>query len=185
MSFTKKVLIAAGAVILLSACDSKPSSGPTSNPVTRPPSSTAPLADTAQDRAKRDALAAYQGLWDEFVTAATKSDWQSPQLGQYATGLALSTLTRGLRLDHDNGLVSKGSPTHDTEVSSVDPATDPVKVIISDCSDSTNALKYRADNGQRADDKAGGRRFIKATVEKQADGSWKVSDFGVQAVGSC
>lgn len=181
MSFTKKVLIATGAVILLSACDSKPSSGPTSNPAIQPPSSTA----SAQDRAKRDALAAYRGMWDEFVAAAAKSDWQSPQLGQYATGLALSTLTRGLRLDHDNGLVSKGSPTHDTEVSSVDPATDPAKVIISDCSDSTNALKYRADNGQRADDRAGGRRFIKATVEKQAGGSWKVSDFGVQAVGSC
>lgn len=185
MSFTKKALVATGTVIVLSACDSMPSTDPAGNPTTRQPSSTAPLADTAQDKAKRDALVAYRGMWDEFVTAAAKSDWQSPKLGQYATGLALSTLTRGLQLDHDNGLVSKGSPTHDTQVSSVDPATDPVKVIISDCSDSTNALKYRADNGQRADDKAGGRRFIKATVEKQADGSWKVSDFGAQAVGSC
>lgn len=137
------------------------------------------------DAGKLHALAAYRGMWEGFVAAAATSDWQSPELGRYATGLALSTLSRGLYADHYNGLVSKGSPTHDAQVSSVEPPADPVKVIVSDCSDSTNALKYRADNGQPADDGVGGRRLIKATVEKQSDGSWKVSDFGVQGVGTC
>ena len=70
-------------------------------------------------------------------------------------------------------------------MSSVDPPSNPTTVIVRDCSDSTNALKYRADNGQPANDGPGGRRLINATVEKQSDGSWKVSDFGVQPVGSC
>lgn len=124
-------------------------------------------------------------MWGDFVAASATSDWQSPKLGQYATGLALSTLSRGLYADHYNGLVSKGTPTHTAQVSSVDPPNNPTKVIVTDCSDSTKALKYRADNGQLANDSPGGRRLINATVQKQSDGSWKVSDFGVQGVGTC
>ena len=37
----------------------------------------------------------------------------------------------------------------------------------------------------RADTKPGGRQLINAIVEKQADGSWKVSDFGVHDTGTC
>jgi hypothetical protein len=67
----------------------------------------------------------------------------------------------------------------------VDPPANPVTVIVNDCGDSTHFLKYRADNGQPANDGPGGRQFIKATVQKQADSSWKVTDFGIQPVGSC
>ncbi|WP_245849097.1 hypothetical protein [Lentzea kentuckyensis] len=183
MNFAK-TLIATGAIIMLTSCDSKPAS--TSNPATaQPPPSTVPSAPTAAEQAQRDALAAYLGMWDAFVAAAATSDGQSSKLSQYATGFALSTLSQGLKADRDNGFVSKGSPNHNAQVSSVEPLANPVKVTIGDCSDSTNALKYRVDNGEPADDGAGGRRFIKATVEKQADGSWKVTSFGVQGVGTC
>jgi hypothetical protein len=173
-------------VLVLASC----SPGDTNPPTTAPSGSIVPSASpttlqSPADKAKLHALAAYRGMWDDFVAAAATSDWQSPKLGQYATGLALSTLTRGLYADHYNGLVSKGSPTHNVQVSSVDPQANPAKVIVRDCSDSTDALKYHADNGQPANDGAGGRRLIKATVEKQPDGSWKVSDFGVQGVGTC
>ncbi|MET8763061.1 hypothetical protein [Lentzea sp. NPDC004782] len=56
---------------------------------------------------------------------------------------------------------------------------------VTDCGDSTNALKYRKDSGQLADDVPGGKRRITATVEKQADGTWKVTDFGVLDLGTC
>ena len=59
------------------------------------------------------------------------------------------------------------------------------RIGITDCGDSTNWLKYRKDNGMLADDVPGGRRLIKATVEKQSDGTWKVSDYGVHEIGSC
>ncbi|WP_245960236.1 hypothetical protein [Prauserella flavalba] len=137
------------------------------------------------DAAKQAALAAYQGMWADYAAAATTSDWQSPKLSQYATGLALSTISRGLYADHYNGLVSRGSPVLHPSVSSVDPPNDPTKVMITDCGDSSHWLQYRADNGQLADNTPGGRRLINATVQKQADGSWKVSDFGVHDLGSC
>lgn len=135
--------------------------------------------------ARESALAAYRGMWQDFVTAGTTSDWQSPKLGQHATGVALTNLSRGLYADHYNGLITKGEPILSPTVSSVEPPDDPRKIIVTDCGDSTNWLKYRADNGQLADNKPGGRHSINAIVEKQADGSWKVSDYGVHDPGTC
>lgn len=176
-------------MVAVAACSSGTASSPSPGTTqqTVPTTSAAPSTSAASpaDAAKQQAVTAYVGMWDDFVAAAATSDWQSPKLGQYATGLALSTLSRGLYADHYNGLVSKGSPTHNVTVTSVDPASDPTKVMVTDCSDSTHALKYRADNGQPANDGPGGRRQINATVQKQADASWKVADFGVQAVGTC
>lgn len=137
------------------------------------------------DEVERDALATYRAMWKDFVAAGRSSDWQAPGLGRHATGIALQKLTRGLYTDHQNGVVTRGEPVLDPRVSSVEPATNPTKVVVTDCGDSTNYLKYDATTGQLADDEPGGRRLINATVESQPDGSWKVSDFGIHEVGSC
>lgn len=137
------------------------------------------------DKAKQDALEAYQGMWQDFVVAGRTSDWQSPALSNHATGVALQNLSRGLYSDHYKGLVTKGEPVLNPSVSSAEPADVPTKIVVTDCGDSTNWLKYQKDTGEPADDEAGGRRLINAIVEKQSDGSWKVSDYGVHEVGSC
>jgi hypothetical protein len=180
-------LLAIGAALAaIASCSSDTAGGPPPG-TTRPASSTSALPTTTLsvvDKVKQDAVTAYRGMWQDFVAAGTTSDWQSPKLGQYATGIALTNLSRGLYADHYNGLVTKGEPVLNPSVSSVDPPSDPKKVIVTDCGDSTHWLKYRADNGQLADT-PGGRRLINAIVEKQADGSWKVSDFGVHDLGTC
>jgi hypothetical protein len=174
------------ATFVLAACSSGQPTSPATNTTAPASSSTLPTTPpNTADKAKSSALTAYQAMWADFVGAATTSDWQSPKLGQHATGTALTTLTRGLFTDHTNGVVTRGEPTHNPQVSSAEPADRPTKVVVTDCSDSTKALKYRADNGQLADNTPGGRRQINAIVELQADASWKVSDFGVHEVGSC
>lgn len=177
-----------GAVLAVTACSSDAVSGPpdATQPTGQPPSISAPptTSFSVVDKAKQDAVTAYRGMWQDFVAAGTTSDWQSPKLGRYATGVALTNLSRGLYADHYNGLVTKGEPILNPSVSSAEPANDPKKIIVTDCGDSTRWLKYRADNGQLADT-PGGRRLINAIVEKQADGSWKVSDFGVHDLGTC
>jgi hypothetical protein len=171
--------------LALTSCNSEPASATaTTTPPARPSSAAPTTPASPVDQARQAALAAYRGMWHDFVVAGTTSDWQSASLGQYATGIALTTLSRGLYADHYNGLVTKGEPVLNPTVSSLDPATAPRKIIVTDCGDSTHWLKYRADNGQ-LDDTPGGRRLINAIVEKQADGSWKVTDFGVHDVGSC
>jgi hypothetical protein len=177
-----------GAALFASACSSggSPATQSSARQVTSsmPPMSSTTMASAA-DRARTNALAAYRGMWADFVAAGHTSDWQSSKLGQHATGVALTNMSRGLYADHYNGLVTMGEPVLNPSVSSAEPTSAPTKVVISDCGDSTHWLKHRADNGQLADKEAGGRQAINAIVEKQSDGSWKVSDFGVHDVGTC
>jgi hypothetical protein len=172
----------------LGACSSTGTiSPPASSPSAVPPS-TVTLSTTAAspaDTAKQKAVAAYVGMWSDMADAAVTSDWQSPKLAQNATAEALQTVSRSLYADHYNGLVTKGRPVNRPEVSSVDPQDSPTSVTVTDCGDSTNWLKYRADNGQPANDGPGGRRHIEALVKKAVDGSWKVTTFAVYEVGSC
>lgn len=181
---TAAVLAVGVAMATVAACSSGPASSPPLS-TAQPPAQGSPTTTlSVVDKAKQAALAAYRGMWQDFVAAGRTSDWQSAALGRYATGIALTNLSRGLYADHYNGLVTRGEPVLSPSVSSVDPPDNPAKIIMTDCGDSTHWLKYRADNGQLADT-PGGRRLINAIVEKQSDGSWKVSDFGVHDVGTC
>ena len=119
-----------------------------------------------------------------MAKAGETSDWQSPTLARYATGDALGVITRSLYTDHLNGVITKGAPKNSPTVASVDPQDDPTTIMISDCGDSTNSLKYKQ-NGQLLNDKPGGKRSITAEVKKQADGSWRVTRFAVEGLGSC
>jgi hypothetical protein len=182
------VLVAAAAGVLLASCSSTPTtdtSVTTRSAAAQPSLSQSAPSSSPADVAKQRAITSYGAMWRAFATAATTSDWRSPDLARYATGTALTNLSRGLYADHYNGLITKGKPTHTAEVSSVEPQENPTTVVVTDCSDSTRALKYHADTGELADGTGGGRRLINAVVQRQADGSWKVSDFGVHGVGSC
>ncbi|MEU5001541.1 hypothetical protein [Streptomyces sp. NPDC021622] len=120
-----------------------------------------------------------------MAQAAKTSDWESWRLGRYAAGDALGAITRGMYADRRNGLVTKGKPKNSPKVSGMKPSADPTTVMISDCGDSSHWLKYRKKSGELADDKPGGRQAITAEVKKQGDGSWKVTRFAVEGVGSC
>ncbi|WP_218639565.1 hypothetical protein [Streptomyces acidiscabies] len=80
--------------------------------------------------------------------------------------------------------MTKGAPKNYPKVISAEPPDSPTRVMVSDCGDSTNWLKYRKDTGELADDTLGGRRAITAEVKKDA-GGWKVARFAVEAVGTC
>jgi len=176
-------LLAAGTVgLALTSCSSGPSNASATTTPPAAPSSSSPASQV--DQAKQAALTAYRGMWHDFVVAGTTSDWQSPSLGQNATGVALTNMTRSLFADHSNGLVTKGEPTFTPTVTSADPQGKPTKIVITDCADSTHWLKYKTD-GQLENDTPGGRSLINAIVEKQSDGAWKVSDYGVHGVSSC
>ncbi|MFD5696487.1 hypothetical protein [Streptomyces lasiicapitis] len=142
---------------------------------------TPPVSETARKRA----TAAYLGMWREMAEAAMTSDWKSPQLARYATGEALKAITRGMYADHRNGLITKGMPENSPKVTELAPAANPARVVISDCGDSSEWLKYRKKSGELADDEPGGRQSITAEVKKQEGGGWKVTRFAVWEVGSC
>lgn len=181
MKVMKILLSSAGAAAMISACGSTPVTPASSTHTSSSPSAAAAPAESARDKA----INAYRQMWRDFAAAGKTSDWQSPKLSHHATGTALNKLSQSLYGDSYRGIVTKGEPILNPRVSTVEQPENPQKIIIADCGDSTNWLKYRADNGVLADDKPGGRHLINSTVEKQVDGSWKVSDYGVHEVGSC
>ena len=147
-----------------------PSASPTSSHV-----------QSAQEQATR----VYLGMWQDMATAAKTSNWTSLLLARNATGDALGAITRGMYADHLNGLITKGEPKNSPSVSQMSPQEKPTAVMISDCGDSSHWLKYRKRTGQLADQRPGGRQRITAEVKKQDDGTWKVTRFAVEGVGSC
>ncbi|MEU3642942.1 hypothetical protein AB0E59_06105 [Lentzea sp. NPDC034063] len=177
MKKTTTLFALGGVLVAASACDRGPA------PSTSPTETTS-VAKPAE-LARTNAGSAYRGMWEGFADAGTTADPDSQLLGQHAAGAALDKLKRSLRSDREKGLVSKGKPILDPKVSDAQPADVPTRVVITDCGDSTNWLKYRKDSDLLADDVPGGRRLIKAAVDKQPDGTWKVSDYAVHEIGSC
>jgi hypothetical protein len=138
-------------------------------------SATQPATDPAVD--------AYQSMWTAYTRAGLTANPDHPDLARYATGLALTTLRNGLAGYRKQRQVLKGDLVTAPHPANASPANEPTTVSIVDCLDTTNFLVYRAD-GRLADDEPGGRRAVRATVIRSADG-WKVSSFGVQQVGTC
>lgn len=174
--------------LLAAACSSASQPAPASSSQLSAQSPAAPGASSSPaqaDTARRGAITAYLGMWADMAAAAETSNWQDPRLGQHATGTALTNITRGLYADRANGLVTKGRPQNNPHVSSTELASSPNKVIIADCGDDSQWQHYRADNGQLANDGPSGHRQINAVVEKQSDGTWRVTDYGIHEVGTC
>lgn len=187
--FTRRWRAGTLAILLatLAACIPQPEANSPLGTRTRHPERTskAPLGVSAAELAGRKAAETYTAMWMTMAEAAETSDWQSPRLSQYATGIALNTLSRGIYIDHTNGHVSRGRPKLSPTVAEVEPRDEPTTVRIADCGDSTDWLKYDATTGQVVDDAVGGRRSISAVVDKHDDGTWRVSDFAVRALGTC
>jgi hypothetical protein len=184
----RRSLIAVTAAVLgfaVSACSSGGADAPASLAST--PTAGVATATTASpaSTAKQKAVDAYLGMWRDVAAVATTSDWRSPRLAEHATGDALSVLSRQLYADHYNGLISKGAPSYSPVAQSVDSQYEPKTVVVSDCSDASTWLKYRADNGRPADDEPGGKHRIHAEVKLAVDGSWRVTRFAVEGTGSC
>jgi hypothetical protein len=133
----------------------------------------------------QQAKAAYVGMWREMAKAARTSNWRDPDLARYATGNALTTITRSLYADHFNHLVTRGVPKDSPEAVSAEPRDGPKTVMLSDCGDDSGAFKAHEGTNEPVNDEPGGHRSITAEVEKQADGTWRVSRFAVMGVGSC
>jgi hypothetical protein len=129
------------------------------------------------------ALSAYRGMWADMVIASQTADYQSPLLPQHASGDALSLLVHGLYVNGLNGIVTKGQPTFDPQVTSLAPATNPTQATITDCVDDAHWLEYKTSGGL-VDNIPGGRHATEAIVQ-ETGGTWKVSALAVQAVGTC
>lgn len=191
MTRTTHPAIAAAVVVLaamVSGCDNtnppddaQPGAmTPAATSATTVPQSAAPQT---RDQALQAAIDAYVNMQNAFLKASQLGDPDYPQLPKYATGLALTRLTDGLKSYQSKGLLGRGQAVYHPTIESLAPADAPSKARVRDCMDTSDTELYKA-NGEPYQDTPGGLRLVLADVER-VDGVWKVTGFGVHEVGSC
>jgi hypothetical protein len=156
-------------------------------PALKSTASTLPPAPTASPSAsgspQAQARQAYLGMWQAFVAASKTADYQSPALAHYATGGALSLLTHGLYQNYRNGIVTRGQPTFDPQVTITSSGGSPVQANVTDCANSATWANYYQ-SGKPAPGASPGRQRVYAKLRPYF-GVWKVTDLVVERVGTC
>ena len=77
---------------------------------------------------------AYLGMWQAFTAASRTADYQSPSLDRYAAGAALELLIHGLYQNHREGIVTRGTPSHDPAVTMAKTSLGTPEAKVTDCS---------------------------------------------------
>lgn len=134
--------------------------------------------------AKDSAVAAYEAFWKAVAEAGENSDPSYADLEKYGDGDALEKVTKMLEGYVEAGHITHGEPDVDPTATDATPAEDPAKVTLTDCADTTGYLVYDKKTDKIVDTDRGGQRAAEAVVE-HIDGDWKVTAFGIGALGSC
>jgi hypothetical protein len=143
----------------------------------------APTSTAAAGDPQVLARQAYLGMWQAFFTASRTADYQSPSLDRYAAGSALELLIHGLYQNYREGIVTRGTPSHDLAVTMTKTSLGTPEAKVSDCSDDSGAVAY-SKSGKPVQGEALGRQAISAQVQP-FDGTWKVTYLVVEKTGSC
>ena len=143
----------------------------------------APASTAATGNPQVLARQAYLGMWQAFFTASRTADYQSLSLDRYAAGSALELLIRGLYQNYRQGIVTRGTPSHDLSVTMTKTSLGTPEAKVTDCSDDSGAVAY-SKSGKPVAGEAPGRQAISAQVQP-FDGTWKVTYLVVEKTGSC
>jgi hypothetical protein len=143
----------------------------------------APASTAATGDPQLLARQAYLGMWQAFFTASRTADYQSPRLAYYAAGAALELLVQGLYQYHQEGIVTRGTPSHSVAVTMTKTSLKTPEAKVTDCSDSSGSGTYYR-SGKPAAGGSPGRQAIYAQVQP-FDGTWKVTYLVVEKAGSC
>jgi hypothetical protein len=165
------------AALVLSGCSS-------GSPTVAGPTTTTTLTPTTAPNGPTEmALSAYRAMWADMVIASRTSDYKSPLLPQHASGAALSVLIRGLAKNQLAGVVTRGTPSFQPQITSLPQSSTPMQATITDCINDTHWLDYKTD-GELLNKIPGGRHSATAVVLDTESG-WKVTQLTVRAVGTC
>ena len=143
----------------------------------------APASTAATGNPQVLARQAYLGMWQAFFTASRTADYQSPSLDRYAAGSALELLVHGLYQYHQEGIVTRGTPSHDVAVTMAKTSLGTLEAKVTDCSDSAGSGTYYK-SGKVAPGDPPGRHEVSAQVQP-FDGTWKVTYLVVDKAGTC
>lgn len=143
----------------------------------------APASTAAAGDPRVLARQAYLGMWQAFTAASRTADYQSPSLDRYAAGAALELLIHGLYQNYREGIVTRGTPSHNVAVTMTKTSLGTPEAKVTDCSDTSGSGTYYK-SGKPAAGGPPGRQAIYAQAQP-FDGTWKVTSLVVEKAGSC
>ncbi|MFF4482931.1 hypothetical protein ACFY1A_38820 [Streptomyces sp. NPDC001520] len=132
--------IAVGVALSVSSCsgDDKASDEPKQSPTpaaSTPESSKSPADSDPQAADKRDVIAAYRSYWSEQVKAYAKANIEGTDLDKYASADALGRARSDVLSLQKAGVVAKGAPVNDPEVTDLDMDRKVPRATVTDCLD--------------------------------------------------
>ncbi|MET8102207.1 hypothetical protein ABZV29_38125 [Streptomyces sp. NPDC005236] len=102
----------------------------------------------AETSGRKDVLAAYSAFWDEQVKAYNQADIKGTGLKRYATKKALGQAMADVLVMQQAGTVTKGAPTHRSEVTSLTLTGSVPKATVRDCLDISHWNTIKKKSGQ-------------------------------------
>ncbi len=164
-------------LLCATSCSAEPAGQPGPAGSTPPSTSPIPPRATPDEVAPRTtAGAAYNTRRTAQVAASAKADTTGSDLAKYAAGALLSELKYDLVLKKQQGLVTKGEPTWNVEVTKVNVAKRPFSATLEDCFDATEWKTVFKDTGKSAAVPGQNKKYlVRAQAVQYDDGRWLIS----------
>ncbi|WP_230993746.1 hypothetical protein [Streptomyces endocoffeicus] len=164
--------IAVGVALSVTSCsgDSKESDGSKqlSTPTESTPESSkssAPSDPQAAD--KRDVLTAYRSYWREQAKAYSKASVKDTDLDKYASADALGRAEGDVLSLQKAGVVTRGKPTSDPEVTRIDMDRQVPQATINDCIDVSKWISVNRKTGKTVPPPRGQLKRYTTTIEAE------------------
>ncbi|MFJ8804033.1 hypothetical protein [Streptomyces sp. NPDC102487] len=175
-------LLAAGALLTLSACSSDKddtySTKPSATASSAAPSASAspsPSSSVSADQAA--VLDAYSRMWAEQAKAYAKGDAKGTDLSTYAAALALSGTEDDLKDLRSKGIVTSGAPTHKATVNLLEMDKKVPHAKLTDCLDSAGwKFVYRKSGKPVEMPKDRLVRYVTKVEAEKWGKQWKIVD---------
>ncbi len=172
--------IAVGVALSVSSCsgDDKASDEPkqSSTPAaSAPESSASPASSDPQAADKRDVIAAYRSYWSEQVKAYAKANVEGTDLDKYASADALGRARSDVLSLQKAGVVAKGAPVNNPEVTDLDMDRKVPRATVTDCLDVSKWTRVKKKTGETVPSPKGQLKKYTATINTEKWGKqWMI-----------
>lgn len=163
---------------VLAGCSKDPASEP-SAPVSPTGAAASATANLAEERARQEVLAAYNGYLEVYIKASATADYNTQELAKFAGEPLLGQLLNNLFNMSRSGVHNEGRPTWSATVTEL--RLDSNEAVIQDCFDSTN---WNAVGG-KAQPTTQAKKYPVLVKAKRVKEKWYVYESTAQRGSTC
>ncbi|MFI0772595.1 hypothetical protein ACH4TQ_48230 [Streptomyces sp. NPDC021218] len=164
--------IAVGVALSVTSCSGGDDKAPdeskqSSTPATSPAPSKPSASSDPQAADKRDVLTAYRSYWHEQVKAYSKASVKDTDLDKYASADALGRAEGDVLSLQKAGVVTRGKPTSNPEVTRIDMDRQVPQATINDCLDVSKWISVNRKTGKTVPPPKGQLKRYTTTIEAE------------------